>query len=243
MKSKRNWKLVFALSAILMMLTSAQVFATVTPSVAGTAGPSVVGDATFTDENGNTVTIKAEDIKIVADGDESKMTEEEKAVYNEAKAQLMDANSQYSQDLENFLADNFPDLDAGSIVVQDIFDLSVGQDLDFSNGQKLKVTLDGNYNPGDTIIVTVYNKETGAWDFIATDDITVNADGSITVNFPHLCPVAVLTASEMTTLSAEEVVAEEESGPGAMTAVLIIGGVFIVGAIVAVILKKSKSTN
>jgi hypothetical protein len=253
MKGKKNWKVIVLMTAVLLSLTSAQVFATVAPSVSAKAAPSIVGAATFTDAAGNPITINASDIKITADADEGTLSPEEKAVYDAAKAQFTNPSSQYNKDLGDFLTKNYPGIAADKVVVREIFDIKVNQDLKFDNGQKLELTMSGSYKPGDTVIVTVFNKDTGKWDFIESKDVTVNADGSLTVKFPHLCPVAILVADagsaaatttvETTKKNAAPPTVTGEEGGGNKTSMLIpvLGLGAVILAVVFVALKKKKS--
>ncbi|WP_373483675.1 hypothetical protein [Acetobacterium sp.] len=253
MKGKKNWKVIVLMTAVLLSLTSAQVFATVAPSVSAKAAPEVVGAATFTDADGNVITINASDIIITADAAEGTLSPEEKAIYDEAKAQFTNPDSQYTKDLADYITANFPGIDADKIVVKEIFDIKVAQELSFDNGQKLELTLSGNYKPGDTVIVTVYNKDTGKWDFIESNDVKVNADGSITVKFPHLCPVAILVADTTSTTATTTVdttkknaapptsSGQEGGNNGSSMLIPVLGLGAVILAVVFVALKKKKS--
>lgn len=253
MKGKRNWKAVMVITAVLLGMTGGQVFATVAPSVSQKPAPEVVAAGTFTDADGKAITIDAADIKITADANEASLTPEQKVVYDQAKAQFTNPDSQYNKDLDSFISQNYPGVAPEKVVVREIFDINVGQDLDFSNGQKLELTLGGSYKPGDTVIVTVFNKETGKWDFIEANDIKVNADGSITVKFPHLCPVAILVADQgaaMATTTVDN--SKKNSAPPAVTGeaggsngssllMPALGLGLVILAVVLVALKKKKS--
>lgn len=253
MKGKKNWKVVLLITVVLLSLTGGQVFASLAPSVSQKAAPEVVGAATFTDANGNAVTINASDIKITSDASEATLTPEQKVVYDQAKAQFTNPNSQYTKDLGDFITKNYPGTLAENVVVKEIFDINVGQELSFDNGQKLELTLGGKYKQGDTVIVTVYNKDTGKWDFIQSTDVKVNADGTLTVKFPHLCPVAILvsdtapataTTVENTKKNAEPpTVTGEKGGSDSNTSMLIpvLGVGAVIVAVVLVALKKKKS--
>jgi len=124
MKGKKNWKVVLLMTAVLLSLTSAQVFATVAPSVSAKAAPEVVGAATFIAADGNAITINASDIKITSDGAEATLSPEEKAVYDKAKAEFTNPNSQYTKDLADFMTKNFPGIDSDKVVVREIFDIN-----------------------------------------------------------------------------------------------------------------------
>lgn len=254
MKGKKNWKVVVLITVVLLALSGGQVFASIAPSVSQKAAPDVVGAATFTDANGNAITINAADIKITSDAAEATLTPEQKVVYDQAKAQFTNPNSQYTKDLGSFVAQNYPGVAPENVVVKEIFDINVGQDLTFGNGQKLELTLSGNYKQGDPVIVTVYNKDTGKWDFIQSSDVKVNADGTLTVKFPHLCPVAILVSDKApataTTVentkknTAPPTVTGQEGGNGNGSSMLmpVLGvGAVVVAAVVFVALKKKKS--
>lgn len=255
MKSKKKWKVVLVMTAVLLSLGGTQVFATIAPSVSQKAAPEVVGTGTYTDANGNAVTLNGASITIVPDSKNATLSAEAKAVYDQAKAALIDPNSQYNKDLAQFLKDNYAGVPAENVVVRDIFDISVNPPLTFDNGQKLELTLKGSYKQGDTVIVTIFNKETGKWDFIATSDVKVNADGTLTVKFPHLCPVAVLvqdtTATTATTTvdstkknAAPPASTGVEGGNGNQTSILIpilLGAGAVIVVVSTVILKKKKS--
>lgn len=196
MKIRKNWKFVVVMTALILSLTVIQVFAAVAPSVSQKPAPKVVGGVTITDANGNAITISADDIKIVADGDIDSLSPEEKAVYEKAKAELTAPGSQYSKDLVDFLTKNFPNIAAENVVVRELFDISLSETVGFELGQKLGLTLDTKYQQDDTVMVIVYNKETSKWDFIETSDVVINADGTLSVNFPHFSPVAILVADK-----------------------------------------------
>ena len=201
MSYKKNWKVVLSMTAVLVSLTCGQVFASIAPSVEQKPAPTLVGAATFTDASGKEIAINPSDIKIIADGSTATLTPEQKVVYDQAKAALTAPDSQYGKDLNSFLTENYPGINSENVIVREIFDINVGQDLVFGEGQKLELTLGGKYNRADTIIVTVFNKDTGKWDFVAVDDVVINKDGSITVKFPHLCPVAILVAGGSDTMA------------------------------------------
>lgn len=254
MKSKKNWKNVVLMTVVLLSLTCGQVFASIAPSVSQKAAPEAVGAATFTDADGKTIAINAADIKITADASAATLSPEVKAVYDKAKAELTNPDSQYNKDLGEFLTKNYPGISAENVVVRSLFDITVGQDLSFDKGQKLEITLSGNYKKGDTVIVTIFNKDTGKWDFIESNDVTINADGTLTVKFPHLSPVAVLVAdteSAKATTTVENTKKNAapptstgvEGGSDSNTSILIpilsVGAVVLVALLVA--LKKKKS--
>lgn len=235
MKGKNKWKGVVLMTAVLVSLTVGQVFAAVTPSVSQNPAPKIVGAVTYTDANGNVITIDTSRIKIVADADVGTMlTPEQRAVYEKAKAELTNPDSQYNKDLEDFLTKNYPGIPADSIVVREIFDISVEPELSFDKSQKLEVTLSGNYKQGDMVIVTIYNKDTGKWEFIESSDVTINADGTLTVKFPHLTPVAILVADK----DAITTVPSEEGGISTSTILLVLGAVVVILAVVVVVIKK-----
>ncbi|URN84124.1 LPXTG cell wall anchor domain-containing protein [Acetobacterium wieringae] len=239
MKGKKNWNRIMLMTAALLMLTAGQVFAAVTPSVAQKAGPEVVGTATYIDAEGNATVIDAAKIIITPDAKTGTLSPEQKAVYDEAKALLMDPESEFADELAAFMTENYPGIPAENIVVREIFEIDYSQELSFDNGQKLELTLSGSYKEGDPVIVTIFNKDTGKWDFIETSDVKVNADGTITVKFPHLCPAAILVYDQGAETAS--VVPAEEGGSNTLTLLLVGLGVLIVAAVVFLILKKKKT--
>lgn len=196
MKSKKNWKVIVVVTAVLLALSVSQVFAAIAPSVSQKPAPKTVGAITITDANGNKITINADDIKIVADVDLESLSPEDREVYEKAKAELTAPDSQYSKDLAEYLTKNFPGIDAKNVVVRELFDVSLSDTVVFEEGQKLELTFDSKYKSDDTVMVIVYNKETGKWDFIDLEDVLINPDGTLTVNFPHFSPVAILVADK-----------------------------------------------
>lgn len=217
MKGKKNWKVIVVITAVLLSLSVGQVFAAIAPSVSQKPAPKTVGAVTITDANGNKITISADDIKIVADVDLESLSPEEREVYEKAKAELTAADSQYSKDLAEHLTKNFPGIDAKNVVVRELFDISLSDNVAFEEGQKLELTFDSKYKSDDTVMVIVYNKESSKWDFIDPEDILINPDGTLTVNFPHFSPVAFLVVDKEASTATATVETDKKNATPPMT--------------------------
>lgn len=258
MKSKK-WK-VLLVTTVFMALMCSQVFASVgiAPSITQKAAPTISGGATYTDANGNVVTISNDKITVTSDADLANLSAEDRAYYEAALSLISGSNEQFLADLDAFAKSEFPNYDENTkFVAKEIFDINVeGSDLVFDSGEKLTLTMEGNYQPGDFVILLVFNKELGKWDFIPSEDITINDDGSLTVNFPHLCPVAIMvedTESDSSTASttvdstdknAGVTASEVEAGGSSMSTpvmVSIAGAGILLLAVAVTVLKKKKS--
>ncbi|WKY46454.1 hypothetical protein Q5O24_08655 [Eubacteriaceae bacterium ES3] len=256
MKSKKNWKLILLATTVITLLLSSHVFATIAPSVAGTDGPTLttftapdgtLAIASYVDADGVTHYIPAADgaVTITTDSDfEATLTGEALENYIAARDQLLNTGSEFYTNLTDFIAASYPDYSDSDFAVRDIIDVSISDALraaTFDQGYDVQMTFDAGYNEGDVIVVIVYNAETGGWDFVSSDDVVVNADGSVTVTFPHLCPVAFLSASVETASAVEAETAEATTSNSMMIPILAGAGVIIVVA--ALVITKMKKTS
>ncbi|WKY43086.1 hypothetical protein Q5O14_10460 [Eubacteriaceae bacterium ES2] len=258
MKGKRNWKIILLATITILMLISSQAFAAVAPSIAGTSGPTLVTftapDGTlaigsYVDANGVTHYIPAGDgsVVITSDSDyEATLTGQDLANYIAARDQLLNTGSDFYTDLDSFIAENFPDYSGDDFAVRDIIDVGISDDLraaTFEQGYDLQLTFDTDYTEGDVIVVIVYNAETGGWDFIASDDVVVNPDGTVTVTFPHLCPVAFLAASVETASYTEATTAEEPTNTANSLVIPILAGIGVLIIVASLVISKMKKSS
>lgn len=255
MKGKKNWKIVLLVTAVLISLTCSQVSAAVL-SVQGTTLPTVTLNnaekSYYTDADGNKVALTANDVVMTSNANYQNLSAEDVQTYLDALDKL---DADYQTKMIDYIQNSLGDPSVTGVVVKEIFDVNLSDDIAeqaFANGGKLALTFEGTYQADDAVVITVYNKETGEWDIIPEEDLTINDDGSLTVLFSHLCPVAfVVPETDSTTASstvktsdkdAAPVIATEESGSSINSSMLmVILGVGILALVAAVVLfKKNK---
>lgn len=81
------------------------------------------------------------------------------------------------------------------LVVRDLFDVSLDEAAmqQFrESGNTIKIQFDVNL-PSDTLLLVLHNIEGTSWELISDEKVVRNGDGSVTVEFDSLSPIAFLT--------------------------------------------------
>lgn len=119
--------------------------------------------------------------------------------YQEVKQEWED-----EKDVQNVLNDKADGLDerldSSIFVVSDLFDITLTGSLEdklFANGNYLKVTLRLTGLDADDLFIVMHKKEaTQKWTVVPDEQIENNGDGTITVLFDSLCPIAILRVDQ-----------------------------------------------
>ena len=88
-----------------------------------------------------------------------------------------------------------PQMTVEDLVVRDLFDVSLDNSAKeqlAKNGNAIKIQFALNL-PSDALLLVLRNTEGTAWELIADNKVVRNSDGSVTVEFDSLSPIAFLT--------------------------------------------------
>ena len=88
-----------------------------------------------------------------------------------------------------------PQMTVEDLVVRDLFDVSLDNSAKeqlAKNGNAIKIQFALNL-PSDALLLVLHNTEGTAWELIADNKVVRNSDGSVTVEFDSLSPIAFLT--------------------------------------------------
>jgi hypothetical protein len=153
--------------------------------------------AVIRDKNGNTVIgISATEIVITAVADTAtELTQEAQEKMDNAYEQIQNASSltELVPELDDILETLGFEGTVEDLVVQDLFDISVSDDVKeyLAAGNTLTIRFDLEMDPDDLAIV-LHNYEDDNWEVV---DSEVNEDGSVDATFTSLSPVAIAVDS------------------------------------------------
>lgn len=153
--------------------------------------------AVIRDKNGNTVIgIAASEIVVTAIADKATaLTEEAQEMMDNAYEQIQNVSSlaELVPELDDILKDLGFEGTAEDLVVQDLFDISVSDDVKeyLAAGNTLTIRFEANLN-ADDLAVVLHNYEDDNWEVV---DSEVNEDGTIDATFTSLSPVAIAVDS------------------------------------------------
>lgn len=192
--------------ALVVMMSVTAFAAGFTPSVEYKEAPEVVTQtnaagetvaAIIRDANGKEIgSIKVEDLVVTASSATDKADPATKAQMDSAKEQIQSAEnlSELSKDLEKVVKEVSPDTKTEDLVVRDLFDVSLkgaAADLLSQPGSSITIRfkLSGDVN---SLAAILHNIGGTTWETISNNRITRNADGTVSVVFYSLSPVAFL---------------------------------------------------
>ena len=196
------------LTAVLALGSSMSVMAAdFTPSVTQKEAPEVkttkMADGTevygiFKDKDGKEIAgLKKEDIIITPVAKRDTASADIKKNLDEAydsiqKAEkITDLYAQIADVLKEAGSEATPD----DLVVSDLFDVSFSDNyggyMD-TEGNTLTLTFNVKKTPGQTLVVLT-RSDGKTWEAVDPKNVTINADGTVTVTFTKFCPVAFLT--------------------------------------------------
>lgn len=189
--------------ALTVSTTISAIAADFTPSVQGKEAPDIVitqdanGNevaATVIDANGNIikgVTIAEITVTPVAKADEA--SEEVREVLDKAYEQINSVASltELVPEMPEFLEDISDDLTVEDLVVRDLFDVTVDAEtkalLEAGNSIRISFKLGV---AADEFVICLHNYSENLWEVIDNDKVKNNGDGTVTVEFTSLSPIA-----------------------------------------------------
>lgn len=195
---------VFMLAMALAVSTSISAMASdFTPSVQGKNAPDVV---ITEDENGNEVVaniidesgdvieqVYTTEITITPVSKSDEAPEEIKGALDKAYQQINSAASltELVPEMPEFLGNISDDLIVENLVVRDLFDVTVDEEtkalLEAGNSIQLSFKLGV---AADEFVVCLHNYSEDLWEVIDNDKVKNNGDGTVTVEFTSLSPIA-----------------------------------------------------
>ena len=195
---------VFMLAMALAVSTSISAIAAgFTPSVQGKDAPDVV---ITEDENGNEVVaniidesgdvieqVYTTEITITPVSKSDEAPEEIKGALDKAYQQIKSAASltELVPEMPEFLKNISDDLTVENLVVRDLFDVTVDAEtkalLEAGNSIQLSFKLGV---AADEFVVCLHNYSEDLWEVIDNDKVKNNGDGTVTVEFTSLSPIA-----------------------------------------------------
>lgn len=101
--------------------------------------------------------------------------------------------------LDEVAADLKPGADSSALVVSELFDLSVSEkylELYLNGVISFTFKTESKYGDNDPIVIHRLAGEDSNWITVDPSGVVDNGDGTITVNFKGLCPVAFLAVSD-----------------------------------------------
>lgn len=195
---------IFMIAVVLLASVCIVNAADFTPSVTAKDAPEVVANddgsvGTVKDASGNVVaTVTQEQVSVVS---YANRTEDSTAAskLNTAYEDLTSGKVQdeLKQQLTSYAASVDSEYTADNMVVSDLFYLdvedTVKNSLDGSN--YLEVTFETGIAAGEKAPAVLYACDGTNWEMVDPANVKNNGDGTITVKFSTLCPIAFMSAS------------------------------------------------
>ncbi len=221
MKKLTVFLLAMALAASTAISTSAVEF---TPSVQGKEAPSVV---VTKDENGKEVYAKivnknGEVVNLVG---KIGMTVTPVSKVNEASEKISDAlGNAYEQvkaatsltdlvpQISEFLSKTSENIKAEDMVVRDLFDVDIDdatREL-LKDGSSIEIAFDLGVS-ADEFVVCLHNIGGDQWEVIDANKVINNGDGTVSVQFTSLSPIAFAVQKSGTTVEKSTTMVEEDA--------------------------------
>jgi len=215
-----------------------------TPSIEQKGSPDILDEdeiiALIVDENGDVEYRVRNDELIVTALSEAKNAQEPiRTMLLNAYVQIKNAGSiaEFAPDAEAVLAEIAADLTIDDMVVRDLFDISLAKDPDAclaQDGHMMTLKFKLGLKPDDVLLV-LNNYKDDLWKTIPNDCVEIHEDGSVSVTFESLSPIAFVV--EGSALSVDMEKTSPQTGMGA-TASLMTAGIGAVGVAAVGILRK-----
>lgn len=195
-----------AISVVMSLSASA---ASYNPSVEVKLAPSIATviingeerSAYITNDKGETTNIGSDRIKVSSVSESSEDTETGSTLlkaYNQIKSAASVAD--ICSSLTDIVKSVFPGKTADDLVVRDLFNVSlIDENGNIQHDIDGKITISFSYTIGDSeyLFVMHQNAETGEWIAVDLADIDIDAEnGTVSVSFSELCPVAFMTVAK-----------------------------------------------
>lgn len=198
-------KTVLTITVLLLVLAlvSPVMASTLTPSATAKPAPTVKGK---TNDNGETVFAEikkadgsvvqiTESIAVTALSETANAPAEVATALNEAYEEISAAEDvpTIATDIMEVAPGVFgSNVKAEDLVVRDLFDLSVPEDAVPKDGSTLTITFENSSNDPLLVIIKCSDK----WTTIPSENVVNNGDGTVTVTFSELCPIAFVVKGE-----------------------------------------------
>ncbi len=201
----------------------------------------IIINAEIVDEDGNVILeLEEGDIIItpLADIDDADIPQEAKDLLKEVYEDLMDGTVTLDEveglleQLKEFLGE---EATIDDITIRDLFDVTIINPEALGlmeDGYMLKVTFDLGVDQDEFLAVMAYGEK---WDLVY--DVQVNADGTVTVIFNHISPIAFLTAGQNMFADGEDIPATGDTTNVALYAGM---GVVALGALAGLIVMRRR---
>ena len=201
-------KITVTLLALLVMVSISvtAMAADFTPSVTGKAAPEIVTvensagkkvAAIICDANGKESTSVSIGGLIVTPVSEAQQADAPirdslLAAYDHLTTTALD---KIAPSIDKAIKNYSPDMTIDDLVIRDLFDVSLSdedarQQL-AKSGSYIKIQFNLNLPP-DALLLVLRNRESTNWELISDDRVIRNSDGSVTVEFDSLSPIAFL---------------------------------------------------
>lgn len=215
MKTGKKVLAVLTAAFLSLSMTTAAAASQFVPSIEAKDSPQIIQiqnlagewvDAIIYDKNGNEVASAYSNQLIVtpyAKKDQANQTIKSylEHAYDDAKT---DDIGQLSQGVDAYLAANGNGLTQNDLIISEVFDASLVDSLDNlldGSGTQVSITFKTTIKKGSFLMVMINCNilNGGTWDIIPAENITWNDDGTVTILFPHLCPILFITSSDTIT--------------------------------------------
>lgn len=240
------------LTATLMLPMTAAEF---TPSVTAKPAPEVVpvqseaGEnvgAIIYDESGNEVAgVPVASITVTPVAEMEQADTEIKEALTSAYEQLTTVKLEtLVPELVDAVKNYSADMQMEDLVARDLFDVSLNEaekTMLAETGNSIKLKFDLNV-PVDALLLVLYNYEGDKWERIPDEKVTRHDDGSVTVAFDSLSPIAFLTDGSKLPVDPDGPDSPQTGDAEGISAGWIVLGVTTVVAIAAVVIIRKKHT-
>lgn len=155
--------------------------------------------AVIRDKDGNIVGyVPTSDLLITAYADRETASADIKAEltasYEQLKAKPL---TEINTEIPAYLAQNDPKVTPESLIVRDLFDARLIGDSEslLVPGNTIEIKFEANLTK-DAFLMVMTNADVtgnGSWDLVPANQLTRNADNTVTIKFNHLCPIVFVT--------------------------------------------------
>ncbi len=138
-----------------------------------------------------------------------------------------------------------PQMTVEDLVVRDLFDVSLDDSAKeqlAKNGNAIKIQFALNL-PSDALLLVLHNTEGTTWELIADNKVVRNSDGSVTVEFDSLSPIAFLTDGGSIAVNPEAPTSPQTGNAFGTTMLWCAMGVGVIALAALVVVAKKRTVN